>query len=132
MRRHAWLGTTMMAVAGMALAAAPNWQPVGESVNGNKTFIDQANLKSAGGITTVTFRADMKNPLDTPSGAIRSMRATMRVDCKRMMSAGLEVVLFEDEGKNQIFSRGKAPKIEYVKEPEGSSADLVVKHLCKK
>ena len=132
MRKYAWLGLTIAAVAGMALAAAPNWQPVGESVNGNKTFIDQANLKSAGGISTVTFRANMKNPLDTPNGAITSMRATMRVDCKRMMSAGIEVVLFEDEAKNQVFSRGKAPKIEYVKEPQGSSADLVVKHLCKK
>jgi len=132
MNKRMWLFAGLYAVAGAALAATPNWQPIGESVNGNRTFIDQANLKSAGGITTVTFRADIKNPLDTPNGAIKSMRATMQVDCRNMTSAGVEVVLFEDEAKNQVFSRGKAPKIEYGKEPEGSSADLVVKHLCKK
>ena len=127
-----WLVAGLGAAAAAALAAAPNWQPIGESVNGNRTFVDQANLKTAGGITTATFRADIRNPLDTPNGAIRSMRATMRVDCRTMTSAGVEVTLFEDEAKNQVFSTGKAPKIEYGKEPEGSSADLVVKHLCRK
>lgn len=127
-----WLTAGLWAAATGALAAAPNWQPIGESVNGNRTFIDQANLKTANGITTVTFRADIRNPLETPNGAIRSMRATMRVDCRNMTSAGVEVTLFEDEAKNQVFSIGKAPKIEYGKEPAGSSADLVVKHLCRK
>ena len=132
MNKRTWLLASLYAAAGFALAATPNWQPIGDSVNGNRTFVDQANLKTAGGITTVTFRADIRNPLDTPNGAIKSMRATMRVDCRNMTSAGIEVVLFEDEAKNQVFSRGKAPKIEYGKEQEGSSADLVVRHLCKK
>jgi hypothetical protein len=132
MNKRVWLLAGLWIASGVALAAAPNWQPIGESVNGNRTFVDQANLQSSGGIYTVTFRADIKNPLDTPNGAIKSMQATMRVNCKNMTSAGVEVVLFEDEAKNQVFSRGKAPKIEYGKEPEGSSADLVVKHLCKK
>jgi hypothetical protein len=132
MQAHQWLLAAALAATGGAHATAPDWQPIGESVNGNPTFIDRANLKKQGGITTVTFRADIKNPLDTPQGAIRSMRATMRVDCRNMTSAGLEVVLFEDEAKNQVFSRGKAQKIEYVKEPEGSSAELVVKNLCRK
>ena len=132
MHKWRWLLASLAAAASVASAATPNWQPIGESVNGNRTFIDGANLKTAGGITTVTFRAEFRNPLDTPNGAITSMRATMRVDCRNLTSAGVEVVLFEDEAKNQVFSRGKAPKIEYGKEPEGSSASLVVKHLCKK
>jgi hypothetical protein len=118
-------------LAGTALAAAPKWELVGESVNGDKVFVDRANLKTVGGVTTVTFRSEIKSPLDTPSGAITSMRATMKVSCKDMTSAGVEVVLFEDEAKNKVFSRGKAPKDDWVKEPEGSGASLVVRHLCK-
>jgi len=119
-------------IAGSAVAAAPKWEPIGETVNGNKVFVDQANLKASAGITSVTFRSEMKVPLDTPKGAITSMRASMKVNCKAMTSAGVEVILFEDEARNQIFSRGRAPKLDYVKEPEGSGAALVVKHVCRK
>jgi hypothetical protein len=56
----------------------------------------------------------------------------MRVRCKDMMAAGIEVILFENEAKNQAFARNKATKVEYLKEPEGSSADVVIKYVCKK
>ena len=44
----------------------------------------------------------------------------------------VEVVLFEYEAKNHACARNKATKMEYVNEPEGSSADMVVKHVCRK
>ena len=50
----------------------------------------------------------------------------------RLDQLGLEVVLFEDEAKGRIFSRNKAQKIEFLKEPAGSSADMVVRHVCRK
>jgi hypothetical protein len=94
--------------AGSLAAAAPDWQPIGENANGNKIFVDEAGIKTSGGITSVTF------------------------NCKDLTAAGVEVILFEDEPKNQAFARNKAGTIEYLKEPTGSSADLVVKHVCKK
>ena len=126
------LAIILAGIAGSVLAAAPEWQPIGENVNGNRIFVDKASVKAAGGITSVTFRTELKTPIDTLQGGITSMRAQMRVRCKDMTAAGIEVVLFENEAKNQAFARNKAAKIEYLKEPEGSSADLVVKHVCRK
>ena len=119
-------------MAGAALAAAPDWQPLGENANGNKIYVDKASIKNAGGTTSVVFRTELKTPIDTLQGGITSMRSQMRVRCKDMMAAGIEVILFENEANNQAFARNKATKVEYLKEPEGSSADLVVKHVCKK
>jgi hypothetical protein len=119
-------------VAATAAAAQPEWQPIGENANGNKIYIDKASIKTAGATTTVTFRTELKTPIDTLKGGITSMRSQMRVRCKDMTAAGVEVILFENEAKNQAFARNKATKIEYVKEPDGSSADMVVKHVCKK
>ena len=128
------IGTAMAlaALAGGALAAAPDWQPMGENANGNKIYVVKASIKATGGTTAVTFRTELKSPIDTLQGGITSMRSQMRVRCKDMTAAGVEVILFENEAKNQAFARNKAAKIEYLKEPEGSSADLVIKHVCKK
>lgn len=122
----------ILAAFAATASAAPSWQALGENANGNKVFVDTASIKSAKGITTVVYRTQMKAALDTPGGGITSMRSTMHVNCKDMTAAGVEVVLFEDEAKNRIFSRNKAQKIEYLKEPAGGSADIVVKHVCKK
>jgi hypothetical protein len=122
----------LMAMGSVALAAGPDWQPVGENANGNRIYVDKAGIKAAGGMTEVTFRTELKTPIDTLHGGITSMRSRMRVNCKDMTAAGIEVILFENEAKNQAFARNKAAKIEYLKEPEGSSADLVIKHVCKK
>ena len=119
-------------MAGAALAAAPDWQPLGENANGNMVYVDKASLKATGGTTVVTFRTILKTPVDTLQGGITSMRSQMRVRCKDMMAAGIEVILFENEAKNQAFARNKATKVEYLKEPEGSSADVVIKYVCKK
>jgi hypothetical protein len=125
---------TALVFAGFAATAlaAPTWQAIGENANGNKVFVDTASVKSAKGITAVGYRTEMKASLDTPGGGITSMRSTMQVNCKDMTAAGVEVVLYEDEAKGKIFSRNKAQKIEFLKEPAGSSADMVVKHVCKK
>lgn len=117
-------------VAGVALAAAPDWQAIGENANGNRIFVDKGSVKAVSGITSVTFRTELKSPIDTMGGGITSMRSQMRVRCSDMTAAGVEVILFENEAKNQAFARNKASKIEYVKEPEGSSAAMVVKHVC--
>jgi len=125
---------TVLLAAGFSTAAlaAPSWQAIGENANGNKVFVDTASVKTAKGITTVGYRTEMKASLDTPGGGITSMRSTMQVNCKDMTAAGVEVVLYEDEAKGRIFSRNKAQKIEFLKEPAGSSADMVVKHVCRK
>ncbi len=119
-----------LALAGGALAAGPEWLPLGENANGNRIFVDKASVKTAGGITSVTFRTELRAPLDTPGGGITSMRSQMKVNCKDQTAAGVEVVLFENEAKNQAFARNRAPKIEYLKEPAGSSAEMVVKYVC--
>ena len=124
--------TLILAGFATAALAAPAWQALGENANGNKVFVDTASVKTAKGITTVAYRTEMKTSLDTPGGGITSMRSTMQVNCKDMTAAGVEVVLYEDEAKGRIFSRNKAQRIEFLKEPAGSSADLVVKHVCKK
>lgn len=124
--------TLLLASVAVAAAAAPAWQSIGENANGNKVFVDPASVKTAKGVTTVTYRTEMKSALDTPGGGITSMRSTMQVNCTDMTAAGIEVVLYENEAKNKIFSRNKAQKIEYLNEPAGSSADMVVKHVCKK
>lgn len=128
------IGTALaiVGIAGTTFAAAPDWQPIGENANGNRIYVDKASIKTAGGTTSVVFRTELKTPIDTLQGGITSMRSQMRVRCKDLTAAGVEVVLFENEAKNQAFARNKATKIEYVKEPEGSSADLVVKHVCRK
>ena len=126
------LAIVIAGLAGGALAAAADWQPIGENANGNRIYVDKASVKAAGGVTSVTFRTELKTPIDTLQGAITSMRSQMRVRCKDMTAAGVEVILFENEAKNQAFARNKATKIEYLKEPEGSSAAMVVKHVCGK
>jgi ABC-type uncharacterized transport system YnjBCD substrate-binding protein len=127
-----WLAIALAGIAGSAAAAAPDWQLLGENVNGNKIYVDRGSVKASGGVTAVTFRTEMRTPIDTPGGGITSMRSQMKVNCKDMTAAGVEVILFEDEAKNQAFARNKATTIEYLKEPEGSSADMVVKHVCRK
>ena len=126
------LAIVMAAVAGSTLAAAPDWQAIGENANGNKIYVDKSSVKATGDTTSVVFRTELKTPVDTLQGGITSMRSQMRVRCKDMMAAGIEVILFENEAKNQAFARNKATKVEYLKEPEGSSADVVIKHVCKK
>jgi hypothetical protein len=126
------LAIVLAGLSGGALAAGPDWQPIGENANGNKIYIDSASIRPAGATTAVTFRTELKTPLDTPKGGITSMRSQMRVNCRDMTAAGIEVVLFENEAKNQAFARNRAAKIEFLKEPEGSSADMVVKHVCRK
>jgi hypothetical protein len=127
------IATTLL-LAGFAATAlaAPSWQGIGENANGNKVFVDTASVKTAKDITTVTYRTEMKAALDTPGGGITSMRSKMQVNCKDMTAAGIEVVLFEDEARNKVFSHNKAQKIEYLKEPAGSAADMAVKHVCRK
>ncbi len=127
-----WLLLALAGLVGGAMAAAPEWQPLGENANGNRIFVDKASVRTDGGITSVTFRTELRTPLDTPGGGITSMRSQMKVNCKAMTAAGVEVVLFEDEAKNQAFARNRASKVEYLKEPEGSSADMVVKYVCRK
>jgi hypothetical protein len=121
---------TLALFATAALAAAA-WQPLGENANGNKVFVDPWSVRSADGITTVVYRTEVKGGLETPGGAITSMRSTMRVNCKDRTAAGVEVVLYEDEAKGKVFSRNRAQKIEYGKEPAGSAADMVIRHLCR-
>lgn len=126
---------TWLAVAAAGLAAtafAADWQPVGENANGNRIFVDKASVKTAAGVTDVTFRTVLKTPLDMPNGAVTSLRSRMKVKCADMTAAGVEVVLYQDEAKDVAFARNEAPKIEYVKEPAGSSADLVARHVCRK
>ena len=126
-----WLAIALAGIAGSAAAAAPDWQLLGENVNGNKIYVDKGSVKASSGVTAVTFRTEMRTPIETPGGGITSMRSQMKVNCKDMTAAGVEVVLFENEAKNRAFARNKATKIEYMKEPEGSSADMVVKHVCR-
>jgi len=121
----------LVTFAGAAMAA-PDWQSIGENAAGNKIFLDKASVKNVKGIPDVTFRTELKTALDTAGGGITSMRSQMKVNCKDMTAAGVEVVLYEDEAKNKVFSRNKAAKIEYLKEPAGGSADIVVKHVCQK
>ena len=129
---RALLPLLLAGVAATAAAAGPDWQPIGENANGNKIYIDKASVRPAGATTAVTFRTELKTPIDTATGAITSMRSQMRVNCKDMTAAGIEVVLFENEAKNQAFARNKAAKIEFLKEPEGSSADMVAKQVCRR
>jgi hypothetical protein len=126
------LTIALTAVAGGVLAAAPDWLPLGENANGNEIYVDTTSIKTAAGTTSVTFRTELKVPIDTLNGGITSMRSQMRIRCKDMTAAGVEVILFENEAKNLAFARNRAEKIEYLKEPAGSSADLVVKHICVK
>ncbi len=127
-----WLILALVGLAAGAIAAPAEWQPIGENANGNRIYVDKGSVKTSGGITSVTFRTELRTPLDTPKGGITSMRSQMKVNCKEMTAAGVEVILFEDEAKNQTFARNRAAKIEYLKEPEGSSADMVVRFVCKK
>ncbi len=129
MRSATWFLLAAFA-AGGASAAGPDWQPAGENANGNKVFYDKAGVRKSGNVVEVTYRTEIKAPLDTPGGAITSMRSRMKVDCKAMTAAGVEVVLYEDEAKGKVFSRNKAQKIEFLKEPAGGSADLVMKKVC--
>jgi hypothetical protein len=119
-----------LVLAGSAPAAGPDWQPLGENANGNRIFVDKASVKTAGGVKSVTFRTELRAPLDTPGGGITSMRSQMKVNCRDRTAAGVEVVLFEDESKNQAFARNRAATIEYLKEPPGSSAAMVVEYVC--
>jgi hypothetical protein len=127
-----WLILTLAGLAGGAIAASSEWQSIGENANGNRIYVDKSSVKTSSGITSVTFRTELRTPLDTPKGGINSMRSQMKVNCKEMTAAGIEVILFEDEAKNQAFARNRAAKIEYLKEPEGSSADMVVRFVCRK
>jgi hypothetical protein len=119
-------------VVGSVFAAGPDWQSIGENANGNRIYVDKASIRNAaGGAKAVMFRTELKTPIDTLRGGITSMLSQMRVNCSDMTAAGIEVVLYEDEAKDLAFARNKATRIEYLKEPAGSSADLVVRYVCK-
>ena len=128
---RALLFVALAVVATGSFAAKPDWQPVGETANGNKVFLDVASKRSSGGIWTVTYRTEIKAPLETSGGAITTMKSRVRVRCADGTAAGLEVTLYEDEASNKVFARNRASKVEYLKEPAGSSADLVVKAVCR-
>ena len=128
---RALLFVALAVAASSPLAAKPDWQPVGETANGNKVFLDVAGKRSSGGIWTVTYRTELKAPLETSGGAITTMKSRMRVRCADGTAAGVEVTLYEDEASNKVFARNRASKVEYLKEPAGSSADLVVKAVCR-
>jgi hypothetical protein len=126
------LFAALAAAANAAEAAKPDWQSLGETVNGNQVSLDVANKRASGGIWSVTFRTVLKTPLETAGGAITTMKSRMRVKCADQTAAGVEVTLYEDEASNKVFARNRAAAIEYRKEPAGSSADLVVKAVCRK
>lgn len=130
--RRSHLLPLLLAALPSAAFAAPDWQPLGEDAGGNRVAVDAASIKTVGAITAVTFRTELKLPLETTGGAITSLRSHMRVNCKEQTAAGVEVVLFEDEAANRAFARNKAAKIVYAKEPAGSSADLVVHRVCRR
>jgi len=123
-------GIVLAGLAAGAAAAGADWQALGENANGNKVFLDRASVRRSGDIVTVTYRTEMKSALDTPGGGITSMRSTMKVDCRNATASGIEVVLYEDEAKGKVFSRNKAAKTEFLKEPAGGSADLVIRKVC--
>lgn len=131
MRRCLLVPLLLATLPAVALAAA-DWQPLGEDAGGNRVVLDAASVRTVGAITAVTFRTELKLPLETAGGAITSLRSHMRVNCKEQTAAGVEVVLFEDEAANRAFARNKAAKIVYAKEPAGSSADLVVRRVCRR
>jgi hypothetical protein len=121
-----------LAAAGTAAAAKPEWKAVGETVNGNRVYVDVANRRSSGGVQLVNYRTVLKDPLETPSGAVTTLRSKMRVKCDEGTAAGIEVTLYEDEATNKVFARNRASEVVYRKEPPGSSADLVIGALCRK
>jgi hypothetical protein len=125
-----WTMVLAAALMPVVAAGAADWQPLGNNANGNAVFVDRASVKKSGAITTVAYRTVLKTPLDTVGGGITSLRSLMQVNCKDRTAAGIEVVLYEDEAKGRVFARNKAPKIEYLKEPAGGSADLVIQRVC--
>ncbi len=120
----------LLALAGAAGAAKPEWKAVGETVNGNRVYVDVANKRSSGGILLVTYRTVLKDPLETAGGAVTTLKSKMRVRCADGTAAGVEVTLYEDEANNKVFARNRASEVVYRKEPPGSSADLVTRTLC--
>lgn len=121
----------LLAVAGAAAAAKPDWRAVGETVNGNRVYFDAANKRSSGGVLLVTYRTVLKDPLENAGGAITTLKSKMRVKCAEGTAAGIEVTLYEDEANNKVFARNRASEVAYRKEPPGSSADLVVRAVCR-
>jgi len=122
----------LLVAAGSAAAAKPDWKAVGETVNGNRVYVDAANRRSSGGVILVTFRTVLKDPLETTGGAVTTLRSKMRVKCADETAAGIEVTLYEDEANNKVFARNRASEVVYRKEPPGSSADLVIRAVCRK
>jgi hypothetical protein len=122
----------LLVVAGAVGAAKPDWTAVGETVNGNRVYVDFASKRSSGGVLLVTYRTVLKDPLETAGGAITTLKSKMRVKCAEGTAAGVEVTLYEDEANNKVFARNRAYETVYRKEPAGSSADLVLRAVCPK
>ena len=121
-----------LVASGAAVAAKPDWKAVGETVNGNRVYLDVANRRSSGGVQLVTYRTVLKDPLETAGGAVTTLKSKMRVKCADETAAGIEVTLYEDEAKNKVFARNRASEVVYRKEPPGSAADLVIRAVCRK
>ena len=121
-----------LVASGAAAAAKPDWKAVGETVNGNHVYLDVANRRSSGGVQLVTYRTVLKDPLETAGGAVTTLKSKMRVRCADETAAGIEVTLYEDEARNKVFARNRASEVVFRKEPPGSSADLVIRAVCRK
>jgi hypothetical protein len=123
---RALLFVALAVVATGSFAAKPDWQPSARPT-ATRCF-DVASERRGSG----------RSPIEPRSGrwdlgrAITTMKSRVRVRCADGTAAGLEVTLYEDEASNKVFARNRASAVEYLKEPAGSSADLVVKAVCRK
>lgn len=122
-----------IALVGLALRAAGDWHPIGQTETGDKVSVSAVRkLKSNQRIALV--RVEYKEPAALPQGGpFVEMRARVRFDCASSIANPTSEWFYTRDGSGRfVVSKKATHDDEFGKDPEGGFADLVSKNVCGK
>lgn len=121
----------------LALLAAPgahtaDWKLAGETLRGNRVFVDQSTVADVKGIKRAVVRVEYKEPVPVEGTTVTSMRATALFDCGTKAMATEEVILYKDEATGAEFRRTREVETKFAPPPEGSFGQPALGFVCKR
>jgi hypothetical protein len=118
-------------VVGLALRAAGDWHPIGQTGAGDKVSVSAVRvLKHDQRLALV--RVEFKDPAELPQGGpFVEMRARVRFNCASgVATPSSEWFYARDRGGRPVVSKKANHDDEFGKAPEGGFAGLVSQSVC--
>ena len=109
---------------------AADWTFAGETMRGNRVFVDRSTVTDAKGIKRALVRVEYKEAVPVEGVSVTSMRATALFDCGSQTMATEEVILYKDEATGSEFRRTRDVEKKFAPPPDGSFGQPALKYLC--